>query len=55
MHRNLDANFLNVSEEIVTSQAVLDHLGVSEWPLPNFKWLKHLVALSQRFQINKKM
>ena len=34
MHRNLDANFLNVSEEIVTSQAVLDHLGVSEWPLP---------------------
>ena len=30
MHRNLDANFLNVSEEIVTSQAVLDHMGVSE-------------------------
>ena len=34
MHRNLDANFLNVSVEIVTSQAVLDRLGVSEWPLP---------------------
>ena len=34
MHRSLDANFLNVSEEIVTSQAVLDHLGVTEWPLP---------------------
>ena len=28
MRSNLDA------EEIVTSQTVLDHLGVSEWPLP---------------------
>ena len=46
MHRNLDANFLNVSEEIVTSQEVLDHMGVSEWPLPILNGVKSKISTS---------